>query len=96
MYLRDMIVFSRTVGDHIPHLQSVLLVMEEVGVSLQHSKWHLLQNVLEYLGHVVRPGQQLVNQKNIKNLSQGLLPRNQRELTILLGMSDMYRRMIKD
>lgn len=86
VYLDDVIVFSRTVGDHIRHLREVPLLLEKAGVSLKPSKCHLFQQEVEYLGHVVRPGQLLVNQKNIKNLAQALPPRNQTELKSFLGM----------
>jgi len=51
---------------------------------------------VEYLGHVVRPGQLLVNQTSIKSLAQALPPRNQTELKSFLGMCNVYRRFIKD
>ena len=96
VYLDDVIVFSRTVGDHIRNFREVLLLLEKAGVSLKSSKCHLFQQEVEYLGHVVRPGQLLANQKNIKSLAQALPPRNQTELKSFLGMCNVYRRFIKD
>jgi len=95
VYLDDLIVFSRTVGDRIRHLREVLLLLEKAGVSLKPSKCHLFQQEVEYLGHVFRPGQLLVNQKNITSLAQALPPRNQTELKSFLGMCNVYRRFIK-
>jgi len=96
VYLHDVIVFSRTAGDHIQHLRAVLLLLEKAGVSLKPSKCHLFQQEVEYLGHVVRPGHLLVNQNNMKSLAQALPPRNQTELKSFLGMCNDYRRFIKD
>jgi len=96
VYLDDVIVFSRTVDAHIQHLREVLLLLEKAGVSREPSKCHLFQQEVEYLGHVVRPGQLLVNQKNIKSLTQALPPRSQTELKSFLGMCNVYRRFIKD
>jgi len=90
------IVFFRTVGDQIRHLREVLLLLKKAGVSLKPSKCHLFQQEVEYLGHVVRPGQLLVNQKNIKSQAQALPPGNQTELKRFLGMCNVYRRFIKD
>jgi len=95
VYLNDVIVFSWTVDDHIRHLREVLL-LEKTGVSLKPSKCHLFQQEVGYLGHVVRPGQLLVNQENIKSLAQELPPRTQTELKSFLGMCNLYRRFIKD
>jgi len=96
VYLDDVIVFSRTVDDHIRHLLKVLLLLEKSCLSLKPSKCHLFQQEVEYLGHVVRPGQLLVNQKNIKSVAQALPPRNQTEIKSFLGMCNVYRRFIKD
>jgi len=62
---------------------------------LKPSKCHLFQEEVEYVGHVVLPGQLPVNQKNIKSPAQVLLPRNQTELNSFLGMCNVYRRFIK-
>ena len=71
-YLDDVFVFSRTVDDHVRHLREVLLLLETAGVSLKPSRCHFFHQEVEYLGHIVRPGQLLVNQKNIKSLAQAL------------------------
>jgi len=96
VYLNVVIVFSRTVDEHIQHLREVVLLLEKADVSLKPSKCHLFQQEVECLRHVVRPGQLLVNQKNIKNLTQALPTRNQTELKSFLGMCNVYRRFIKD
>jgi len=96
VYLDDVSVFSRTVDDHIRHLREVLSLLEKAGVLLKPSKCHLFQQEVEYLGHVVRPGQLLVNQNNIKSLAQALPPRNHTELKSFLGMCNVYRRFMQD
>jgi len=96
VYLDVVIVFSWTVEDHIRHLCEVLLMLEKADVSLKLSKCHLFQQEVECLGHVVRPGQLLVNPKNIKSLAQALPPRSQTELKSFVGICIVYRSLIKD
>jgi len=96
VYLDDVIAFSRNVDDHIRHLCEVLLLLENAGVALRPSKCHLFHQEVEYLGHVVRPGQLLVNRKKIKSLAQVLPPRNQTERKSLLGMCNVHQRFIMD
>jgi len=62
VYLCDVIVFSRTVGDKIRHIREVFLLLKKSGVSLKSSNCHFFQQEVEYLGHIVRPGQLLMNQ----------------------------------
>ena len=96
VYVDVLSVFSRTAEDDARHLREVLLLLEKAGVSLKPSKCHLFQQEVEYLGHVIRPGQLLVNQKNIESLAQALPPRNLTELKSFLGMRNVYRRVIKE
>jgi len=96
VFLVNVIIFSRTVGEHIRHFREVLLLLEKSCVSLYPSKYHLFQQGVEYLGHVDRPSQLMVNQNDIKSLAQALSPRSQRGLKSFLGMCNVYRRFIKD
>jgi len=52
VYLDDVIVFSRTVEEHITHLDEVFGLLSRAGVSLKASKCFLLHEEVEYLGHL--------------------------------------------
>jgi len=80
VYFDDVIVFSRTVEEHIRAFREVLLLRKKAGFSMEPSKCHLFQPEVEFLGHGVRPSQLLMNQKNMKILAQVLPPRNQTQL----------------
>lgn len=66
--LDDVIVFSRSLEQHLVHLDQVLHLLKESGVSLEPSKCHLFKKGVEYLGNVIRPGRVAVNEKNTKAL----------------------------
>lgn len=68
VYLDDVIVFSHSPEVHLVHLDQVLQLLKENGVSLRPSKCHLFQKQVEYLGHVIRPGRVALNEKNTKAL----------------------------
>ena len=53
VYLDDIIVFSRTVADHLDQLRDVFTRLKNAGLTLKPSKCHLLQMKVRYLGHVV-------------------------------------------
>lgn len=94
VYLDDVIVFSRSAEEHLAHLDQVLTLLKENGVSLKASKCHLFQEEVEYLGHVVRPGRISVNEKNTKALRGLHYPRTQTQLKSFLGMCGVYRRFV--
>jgi len=89
VYLEDVTVLSRNLDERIRHLREVLLLLANAENSLKSSKCHRLQQEVEYLGPVVRSGQLLVNEKNVKTLAQALRPRKQTELKSFLGMCNV-------
>ena len=52
-YLDDIIVFSRSVEEHLAQLRKVLEVHRQFGMKLKLSKCRVLQTEVEYLGHLV-------------------------------------------
>ena len=51
VYLHDILVFSRTLEQHIRHLKTVIDKLSGVGLKLKPSKCRFAQQELEYLGH---------------------------------------------
>lgn len=53
MYIDDILIFSRTLREHLTHLQQVIERVFEVGLKLKPMKCRFIQKELEYLGHIV-------------------------------------------
>ena len=53
IYLDDIIIFSKTPGEHLKQLQSVFKKLDEAGLRLKPGKCEFFRPQLEYLGHVV-------------------------------------------
>jgi len=51
---------------------------------------------VEYLGHIVRPGQLHVHNKNVDALKHSKFPTTMTQLKSFLGMCNVYRRFVKD
>ena len=96
VYLEDVIVFSRTVEEHITHLDEVSGLLSRAGVSLKASKCFLFQEEVEYLGHIVGCGHIRVNKKNLVGLRRAEPPRIKKDLRSFLGMCNVYRQFLKD
>eukprot|EP00170_Pyropia_yezoensis_P001007 contig_4681_g1011 len=80
----DIIVSSKTPAEHQEHLRQVLALLSKAAVTLKAEKCHLFQTEVEYLGHVLSPGELRVNEKNIKALRQARQPKTQTELKSFL------------
>jgi len=96
VYLDDIIVFSQSAGEHVEHLREVFTAPRGAGVSLKAKKCHLFQAEVEYLGHIVGPGELKVQDKNIRGLKEASPPRCKKELRSFLGMCNVYRRFVMD
>ena len=49
---------------------------------------------MEYLGHIIRPGELHVHSKNVSALAEAKPPRTETELRSFLGMCNVYRRFV--
>jgi len=72
VYLDDIIVYSADAESHLSHLEKVLTLLGENGVTLKAKKCHLFSSEVEYLGHVIRPGRISVNEKNLKAIRKSI------------------------
>ena len=55
VYLDDIIVFSKTLEDHIKHLETVFKILAEAGLKLKLKKCNFFKTEINYLGHIVTP-----------------------------------------
>lgn len=59
-------MFSAIMDDHIRHLRDILSLLSKADVTLKPEKCHLFETKVDYLGHVLSPGELRVNEKNIR------------------------------
>jgi hypothetical protein len=95
IYLDDVIIYSKTVEEHMTHLDEVLGLLRTAGASLKLKKCHFFQTKVNYLGHVIYPGKLAVAQKNIDTLEKAVYPTKRTELRSFLGMCNVYRRFVE-
>jgi len=89
-YIDDLIIFSADAESHLSHLDMVLTLLGKHGVTLQAQKYNLFSNEVDYLGHVVRPGNLSLNEKNLKAIKKAVFPKTQTQLRSFSGMCNVY------
>ena len=94
VYLDDIIIFSKTKEEHLSHLDAVLHRLYRAGLSLNLKKCYFFRDTVSYLGHVIRPGQLTVADKNTHALKTAKPPTTQSELRSFLGLCNVYRRFV--
>ena len=94
VYLDDILVFSRTLEDHLMHLRTVIHRLEEVGLKLKPTKCRFVQHELEYLGHIVSREGLKTNPRLVTAVQDFPLPRTVRDIKRFIGLASYYRRFI--
>ena len=94
VYLDDVIIFSPDRKSHLKHVDDALYLLRKAGLSLKLRKCRFFSEMVDYLGHVIRPGRLGVAEKNTEALRDAAPPRTQTELRSFLGLCNVYRRFV--
>ena len=95
VYLDDLLVFSRTLDQHLQHLKTVIDKLSEVGLKLKPTKCRFAQKELEYLGHVVSRGGLKTSPRLVEAVQQFPVPKSVHDVRRFMGLSSYYRKFIR-
>jgi hypothetical protein len=95
IYLDDVINYSKTVKEHMTHLDEILRLLKNAGASLKLRKCHFFQTKMNYLGHLIYPGKLSVSKKNIDTIEKAVFPTKRSKLRSFIGMCNVYRRCVQ-
>ena len=93
-YIDDVIIYSKTVQEHLGHIMQVLRAHVTVGMKLNLKKCHFFQERVEYLGHEICPKGISMIPRYIQRIQEWPLPENGKELARFLGFTSYYRSFI--
>ena len=96
IYLDDIIVFSSSFKEHLLRLTRIFQALRNAGLQLKPSKCCFAYNEVWYLGHVVSKAGIRPDNDKIKAVSNYPVPKNVKEVKQFLGLSNYYRRFVKD
>lgn len=96
IYLADIIMFSKNIDDQLKYIEEVLKLLPQAGMTLRLNKWFFMHKRIEYIGHIVEPGELYVANQVIKARKEMEPPGKKTQLRSLLGMWNVYRKLLKD
>ena len=91
----DIIIFSKSVDEHLVHLEEVFRRLREANVKLNPKKCSFVKQKVEYLGHVVTPDGVMPNPEKVRIVQDFPAPKNLKELRTFMGLANYYRRFVK-
>ena len=95
LYLDDVLVFSKTVPEHIERLE-VFQRFHQHGLNLNGAKCPLFQTQVVYLGHIVSKEGVAVDSDKIARVRDWPTRTTQAELHSFLGLASYYRRYVSN
>jgi RNase H-like domain found in reverse transcriptase/Reverse transcriptase (RNA-dependent DNA polymerase)/Integrase zinc binding domain/Chromo (CHRromatin Organisation MOdifier) domain/Retroviral aspartyl protease/Integrase core domain len=94
VYLDDILVFSRSMDEHLDHLHQVLQLLREQKFYARLDKCRFAKPELEYLGHLIGAKGIRVDPRKVECVQEWPRPLNVHELRSFLGLSNYFRRFI--
>ena len=94
IYLDDIIVFSRTLEEHLHRLKAVISKLRAAGLKLKPTKCDLFQQQISYLGHIVSKEGVATDPDKIKDVTEWPQPTTVTEVRSFLGFMSYYTRFI--
>lgn len=96
VFFDDILVYSKTLEDHLQHLKEILQIMRDHQLYAKKSKCSFGQSQMGYLGHVISGEGVSTDPEKVKAMVTWPSPSNIKQLRAFLGLTGYYRRFIKN
>jgi hypothetical protein len=94
VYMDDIVIFSKTLEQHVERLRLVLQRLREAGLKLKPSKCDVMRRSVEFLGHLVSDNGIEPHPDKVSAVTSWPVPTSLRDLRAFLGLCGYYRRFI--
>jgi transposase InsO family protein len=94
VYLDDILVFSRSLEEHVAHLRAVLGKLRDNQLYAKLSKCEFARPQVEYLGHIISGSGLQVDPNKVAAVEKWATPKTIRDIQSFLGFANYYRRFI--
>ena len=96
VYFDDILVYSKSLDEHVEHLHSVFRVLKENKLYANLKKCSFCMESIVFLGFVVSSKGISVDEEKVKANRDWPRPKNASEVRSFHGLASFYRRFVKD
>jgi hypothetical protein len=96
VYFDDILVYNKSLDEHIEHLRAVFGALREASLFANLEKCTFCTNRVPFLGYVVTPQGIEVDGAKIEAIKSWLIPATLTQLRCFLGLAGFYRRFGRD
>lgn len=87
---------SKTVEENLEILKEILLVLKKYGFALNISKCKFLRREIEFLGYIITENGLTLSSRHTEAVKNYKQPKDRLQLQRFLGLTNYFRRFIKD
>ena len=95
VFVDDILIYSKSMEDHIEHLKEVFAILQANKLLLKRSKCSFAQNQLEYLGHIISAQGVATEPSKVQVVQNWPTLTDIKQLRGFLGLLGYYRKFIK-
>ena len=96
VYLDDIVIYSKSLKEHLDHLEQVFKIFSMYNLSLNIQKCKFFQERIKVLGHVLTSKGLKTIPSKVQSIAQWDNPKDVNELRSFLGLGSYYRKYIKN
>ncbi|GBG68109.1 hypothetical protein CBR_g2660 [Chara braunii] len=96
LYLDDILIFSKTVEEHVAHLDKVLSLLRQLKFKINGEKCEFGRTRILYLGYEISTEGLKPHDAKVPSISDWPRPQSVTEMRSFLGMTDYYRNFVKN
>ena len=93
-YIDDIMVTGTSKEEHLQNLEEVLKRLQAHGIRMKKKKCHLMQDTVEYLGHLIDADGKRPTPEKINAIKRAPMPENVQQLRSFLGLLNYYRKFL--
>uniref|UniRef100_A0A158P4N7 RNA-directed DNA polymerase n=1 Tax=Tetranychus urticae TaxID=32264 RepID=A0A158P4N7_TETUR len=96
VYIEDIIVFSKTIKEHLERLEAVFDSLRRAGLTLKPDKCFFFKKKILYLGHIISAAGQEPDPEKIRAVKNFPVPVTLKDIRAFVALCSYYRKFIKD
>jgi hypothetical protein len=96
VYFDDILIYRKSLDEHIEHLHAVFGALHEAHLFANHEKCTFCTDRVAFLGYVVTPQGIEVDEAKIEGRKSWPIPATLKQLQSFLGLAGFYRCFVRD
>ena len=96
MFFDDILVYSKSMADHVIHLRKVLEILATNELYAKRSKSMFACKEVKYLGYVITAKGVHTDLRKVAAMQQWPIPKDIKSLRGFLGFTGYYRKFVKE